>query len=790
MIEETAPAQALLLRVFPELEALVSPGCATLKDALGPLLHLAAPGDTLVIEDGRARVAPLDGVKPVPHVGLHWLLPLFSGDDLASRLREALATIRTDAWGFRCAGLLPIFVSSDARLHPACWGVLPSHDPPAAWRALTRDLVRELCPDRSLLWRAQEHAALAGVVTRDDVDTVERMRRALHESGRPRLIAVCGIDGAGKSAHVEALKLHCTTRGLVCTTHKLFRHGVFHETVTDLTRLCAGDRALHLWRLQRLVKAQDTLRCWHEEVLPRLPDVDVALFDRYVFTHHAEAAGRLHDDAHTRVLLASLPDPDHVVLLDVPVELALERIGERTARTVDENPVMLGRYRHALLDMADRRGWLVLDGRAPFAENTRAIREHLEASLRACAGRSVCDEEARAPSASPFAPDGEMSAMAMPGTAVPATEAPAMAMPVMRDVQLAPAIGRQRAGEGRRVVRLHVDPAVSDCANLVRGTPLLLPTSGELAARDQLLAASRQGLLPTEVAMHLHAWDIVQQVRTACERVRGHDAPEHGTPGDDAPFVIPFWPPALFAAAGVTWHAWPELERVLLARPGAPADRARAALLRVTFACAGPEDVERAAARVLSCELSSAGQASGAASLEQLSRLVLVSSPTAGVAPPAGGLPFAGVTAGGFLLRDGRVLLERRPPDARLAPGVWDSPGGKAHPDERPLETLRRELHEELGIEVTGARLVAILDEAVDLPADAAAGERAAGELAGGTWRHHHFEVTSWRGEVAAREGQALMWHGIQAAAALPDMHPLTAYAMAALLAPRTASPA
>src|SRR5213596_2818236 len=48
---------------------------------------------------------------------------------------------------------------------------------------------------------------------------------------------------------------------------------------------------------------------------------------------------------------------------------------------------------------------------------------------------------------------------------------------------------------------------------------------------------------------------------------------------------------------------------------------------------------------------------------------------------------------------DKRVLLAERPAGKQLA-GLWEFPGGKVEPGERPEETLIRELSEELGIRV------------------------------------------------------------------------------------------
>lgn len=53
---------------------------------------------------------------------------------------------------------------------------------------------------------------------------------------------------------------------------------------------------------------------------------------------------------------------------------------------------------------------------------------------------------------------------------------------------------------------------------------------------------------------------------------------------------------------------------------------------------------------------------------------------------------------------DNRVLVAQRPEGKALA-GLWEFPGGKVEPGERPEQTLIRELDEELGITVREACL-------------------------------------------------------------------------------------
>jgi 8-oxo-dGTP diphosphatase len=90
---------------------------------------------------------------------------------------------------------------------------------------------------------------------------------------------------------------------------------------------------------------------------------------------------------------------------------------------------------------------------------------------------------------------------------------------------------------------------------------------------------------------------------------------------------------------------------------------------------------------------------------------------------------------------DGLVLIGRRPKGKHMA-GYWEFPGGKRRSGERRFDALKRELAEELGIEVLEAE--PLVDLTHDYP------DR---RVLLDVWR-----VRNYAGEIAAQEGQELRW--------------------------------
>lgn len=87
------------------------------------------------------------------------------------------------------------------------------------------------------------------------------------------------------------------------------------------------------------------------------------------------------------------------------------------------------------------------------------------------------------------------------------------------------------------------------------------------------------------------------------------------------------------------------------------------------------------------------------------------------------------------------ICLAQRSSSSHMA-NMWEFPGGKIEAEESAADALRRELLEEVGIEVTSATPFDIADHTYqDLRVTL-----------------HFFIVDGWNGEPYGREGQPMRW--------------------------------
>ena len=116
--------------------------------------------------------------------------------------------------------------------------------------------------------------------------------------------------------------------------------------------------------------------------------------------------------------------------------------------------------------------------------------------------------------------------------------------------------------------------------------------------------------------------------------------------------------------------------------------------------------------------------------------------------------PITEVAAGILLDDQGLYLLGQRPAGKPYA-GYWEVPGGKIEKGESVFQALKRELQEELGIEIESSEELTVLEH--DYPHAYV--------------RLHVSVIRQWSGTPQGCEGQALSWELL--GAKTPSVEPL-----------------
>ena len=131
--------------------------------------------------------------------------------------------------------------------------------------------------------------------------------------------------------------------------------------------------------------------------------------------------------------------------------------------------------------------------------------------------------------------------------------------------------------------------------------------------------------------------------------------------------------------------------------------------------------------------------------------------------PRSGGIDrkIVDVAVGILIQPDGSFLLTSRPA-GKVYAGYWEFPGGKLESGETVERALRRELQEELGIEIGAPQLWKV--EMVDYPHALV--------------RLNFCKVFNWEGELQMREAQLFSWQQlpVQVTPVLPGTLPVLAW--------------
>ena len=116
----------------------------------------------------------------------------------------------------------------------------------------------------------------------------------------------------------------------------------------------------------------------------------------------------------------------------------------------------------------------------------------------------------------------------------------------------------------------------------------------------------------------------------------------------------------------------------------------------------------------------------------------------------------------GILIRPGGDMLLTSRPEGKPYAGYWEFPGGKLEAGETVEEALRRELMEELGVQIGAAQVWKVTEH--DYPHALV--------------RLHWCRVYDWSGGFEMREGQSMSWERlpIGVTPVLPGAYPVLAW--------------
>ena len=153
----------------------------------------------------------------------------------------------------------------------------------------------------------------------------------------------------------------------------------------------------------------------------------------------------------------------------------------------------------------------------------------------------------------------------------------------------------------------------------------------------------------------------------------------------------------------------------------------------------------------------------------------MVDAPSPSAKKPDAAPVWLPVVAGALITPAGKCLMHQRP-QGKMYAGLWEFPGGKVEASEKPVDSLVRELAEELGIAVPPAAcrpaLLAQQEPRAGLPAGTARPRRwKAGPSAGSrrtkrlAWR-----LPRWTATLPGACGRTLLRPAERAAAGVRDL--------------------
>ncbi len=184
------------------------------------------------------------------------------------------------------------------------------------------------------------------------------------------LIALEGIDGTGKTTISKKLFDALRKNKNVLLTAEPFTQDIIKLIENNgwknpeiLTLLFAADRAIHLnW------------------IYGKNPEI--VILDRYIYSSIAYQSVMGIDEEWIRQVNSKFPKPDITFLIDVPVEVAIQRINKNDKFNFEEKIKLLNSVRNKYLEISKKDQMIVINGNKSIENITREIFNVVEKYLK------------------------------------------------------------------------------------------------------------------------------------------------------------------------------------------------------------------------------------------------------------------------------------------------------------------------------------------------------------------------------------------------------------------------
>ncbi|WP_405425920.1 dTMP kinase [Micromonospora sp. NBC_00617] len=199
---------------------------------------------------------------------------------------------------------------------------------------------------------------------------------------RGTLVAVVGLDGAGKTTQVHALGDWLASRGVQAMAQTSVSMAPVRAALTKIAHEDGFTDHLDMIGAEtmRLISACSKLArvaALRESLQHR---TDLVILDRYTYCQYALAAAhRVGSVTFLRRMFAGLPRPDLTIFLDVDPEAAARRINDRGIDT--EDVVFLKEFREAYRSLPEFDDFVVVDGNGTREQVAGLLRATLRSAF-------------------------------------------------------------------------------------------------------------------------------------------------------------------------------------------------------------------------------------------------------------------------------------------------------------------------------------------------------------------------------------------------------------------------